>query len=44
MSYEVMYMWNLKKKGKKESIYKREIESRMYKTSLWLPSGEKEEG
>ena len=29
MSYDVMYMWNPKKKGKKESIYKREIESWM---------------
>ena len=30
-------MWNLKKKGTNELIYKIEVESQMQKTNLWLP-------
>ena len=36
-------MWNLKKKGTDELIYKTEVESQMQKTNLWLP-GVKGEG
>ena len=36
-------MWNLKKKGTNELIYKTEVESQMQKTNLWLP-GDKVEG
>ena len=35
ISYDVAYMWNLKN-GTNEPIYKREIESQMQKTNLWL--------
>ena len=30
-------MWNLKKKGTNELIYKTGVESQMQKTNLWLP-------
>ena len=39
ISYDIAYMWNLKKNGTNELIYKREIESQMQKTNLWLPGG-----
>ena len=29
ISYDITYMWNLKKKGTNELIYKTEVESRM---------------
>ena len=32
-------MWNLKKDGTNELIYKTEIESQTQKTNLWLPGG-----
>ena len=37
MSYDTYYMWNLKKKGTNEFIYKIEIESQMQKANLALP-------
>ena len=38
ISYDVAYMWNLKKKGgTNEFIYKTEVESWMQETNLWLP-------
>ena len=38
ISYDITYMWNLKKGGgTNELIYKTEVESRMQKTNLWLP-------
>ena len=37
ISYDTGYMWNLKKKGTNEPIYKIELESQMQKTNLWLP-------
>lgn len=32
-------MWNLKKNGRNEPIYKAEIKSQMQKANLWLPRG-----
>ena len=37
-------MWNLKKGGTDESMYKIVIESQMQKTNLWLPRGKVREG
>ena len=37
ISYDIAYMWNLKKKGTNELIYKTEVELQMQKTNLWLP-------
>ena len=39
MSYDITYMWNLKKKknGTSEFIYK--TDSQTQKTNLWLPKG-----
>ena len=34
--YDITYIWNLKKNGIKELIYKTEIESQMQKTNLQL--------
>ena len=39
MSHDIAYMWNLKKNGTNEPIYKTEVESQMQKTNLWLPRG-----
>ena len=37
-SYDITYMWNLKKKkDKNELIYKTETDSQTLKTNLWLP-------
>ena len=36
MSYDIAYMWNLKK-GTNKLIYKTEIGLQMQKTNLWLP-------
>ena len=41
-SYDVTYMRNLKT-DTNELIYKRETDSQMFKTNLWLPRG-KERG
>ena len=38
-SYDIAYMWKVKKKSTNELIYKTEIESQMQKTNLWLPQG-----
>ena len=38
--HDIAYIWNLKKNGTNELIYKTEIESQMQKTNLWLPVGE----
>ena len=35
------YVWNLKKNGTNESIYKTEIKSQMQKTNLWLSGGKR---
>ena len=35
ISYDIAHMWNLKKNGTNEVIYK--AESQMQKTNLWLP-------
>ena len=35
---DIIYMWNLKY-GTNESIYKTEMDSRIRRTNMWLPSG-----
>ena len=42
ISYDITYMWNLKKKGKSKLILKTEIVSQMQKTNSWLPRGKRE--
>ena len=37
ISYNIAYIWNLKKNGTNELIYKTERELQMQKTNLWLP-------
>ena len=37
-------MWNLEKNGADELICKAEMETQMYTTNLWLPSGGREVG
>ena len=37
MSYNIVYVWNLKDMISNELIYKTEIESQTQKTNLWLP-------
>ena len=37
--HNIMYMWNLKKNGTNELIFKTEIESQMQKANLLLPRG-----
>ena len=39
ISYNITYMWNLKKNDTNELIYKIEIDSQTQKTNLWLPTG-----
>ena len=38
MSYDITYMWNLKK-DTNEFIYEAEANSQTQKTNLWLPKG-----
>ena len=35
ISYDITYMWDLKKNGTNDLIYKTEIEWHMEKTNLW---------
>ena len=47
MSYDIAYMWNLKKKEKSDTnelIYKTEIDPQTQKTNLWLPKGGRGKG
>ena len=37
ISYDITYMWNLKKNGTDTFIYKTEVESHMWKRNLWSP-------
>ena len=39
ISYDTTYMWDLKKNGTNELIFKIEIESQIQKTNFWLPRG-----
>ena len=39
ISYDITYMWNLKKKGTNELIYKAETDSQTLEANLWLPKG-----
>ena len=41
-SYDIIYMWTLKKNDTNELIYKTEIDSQTWKTNLWLPTGKGE--
>ena len=36
--YGITYVWNLKKNGIDELIYKTETDSQTQKTNLWLPN------
>ena len=38
-SYDITYMWNIKKKDTHELIYQIETDSQIKKTKLWLPKG-----
>ena len=39
-SYDITYMWNLKKKkDSNELIFRTETDSQTLKTNLWLPKG-----
>ena len=44
ISYDIAYMWNLKKKKNdtSELTYKIETASQAQKTNLWLPKGKQE--
>ena len=47
MYYSNMYMWNLKKTGKDDLIYRSEAETQMQRrkeTDAWTPKGEREVG
>ena len=37
ISYNITYMWNLKKNNTNEFTYKAELDSQIQKTNLWLP-------
>ena len=39
ISYDITYVWNLKKNDTNELIYKTEIDPQTQKTNLWLPKG-----
>ena len=39
ISYDIAYMWNLKKRDTNELIHKTEIDPQTLKTNLWLPKG-----
>ena len=39
ISYDITYIWNLKKNNTNELIYKTEIDPQTWKTNLWLPGG-----
>ena len=39
ISYDITYIWNLKKIDTNELIYKTEVDPQTSKTNLWLPKG-----
>ena len=39
ISYDITYMWNLKKNDINEFIYKTEIDPQTQKANIWLPKG-----
>ena len=41
ISYDITYMWDLKKNDTNELIYKTEADSQTQKTNLWLPKGKR---
>ena len=43
-SFDITYMWNLKKKDKNELIYKTETDSQTLQTNLWLPKEKYKKG
>ena len=44
ISYDITYIWNLKKNNTNELIYKTEIDPQTWKTNLSLPKGKKVRG
>ena len=40
MPYINTYMWNLKKNGIDDLIYKAKIKAQMQRTNVWIPRGE----
>ena len=44
VSYDITYIWNLKKKDTDGRIYKTEIDSQIQKTNLWLLKRKEGEG
>ena len=43
ISYDITYMWNLKKSDTNELIYKTKTDSQTWKINLWLPKGKGQE-
>ena len=39
LSYDIVYVWNLKKNDINELIYKTEIDAQTWKTNLCIPEG-----
>ena len=39
ISYDITYIWNLKKIDTNELIYKTDVDPQTSKTNLWLPKG-----
>ena len=37
ISYDIAYLWTLKRNNTNELIYKRETDSQAWRTSFWLP-------
>ena len=44
LSFDIVYMWYLRKKYTNEHIYKTEIDPQTWKTNSWLPNGKGDEG
>ena len=44
MLYINVFRWNLEKNDTDEPICKAEIETQMYRTNAWTPSGERGQG
>ena len=40
ISFDIPYVWNLKRNDKKELNYKTERDSQIYRMNLWLPGGQ----
>ena len=42
VSYDITYMWDLKKNDSNAFIYKTEIDIHTKKRNLWIPKGERD--